>query len=80
MRARSTLLTLAAGQFGVVTRRQALAAGLSSADFARRRGLPRPEAQVTLGPYRVDFLWRASRVVVETNDFASHAALGSSPA
>ncbi len=28
--------------------------------------------QAWLGPYRVDFYWRAQGVVVETNDFASH--------
>ncbi len=42
-------------------------------EFVRARGLPRPELQAQLGPYRADFLWRAQRVVVETNDFASHA-------
>ncbi len=41
-------------------------------EFVRGRGLPRPEVQAWLGPYRVDFFWRAQRVVVETNDFASH--------
>ncbi len=38
----------------------------------RARGLPRPEVQAQLGPYRADFFWRDRRVVVETNDFASH--------
>ena len=41
-------------------------------EFIRARGLPRPEVQAQLGPYRADFYWRAERVVVETHDFASH--------
>ncbi len=41
-------------------------------EFVRARGLPPPEVQAPLGPYRADFLWRAQRVAVETNDFASH--------
>lgn len=36
-------------------------------------GLPRPEAQVQLGPYRPDFCWRAARVIVETDGFDSHS-------
>jgi len=41
-------------------------------DFIRARGLPEPEVHAQLGPYEADFLWRAQRVVAETNDFASH--------
>lgn len=36
-------------------------------------GIPRPEAQVQLGPYRADFCWRAPRVIVETDGFGSHS-------
>ena len=35
-------------------------------------GLPRPEVNQTLGPYTVDFLWRESKLVVETDGGASH--------
>ena len=35
-------------------------------------GLPQPEVNVPLGPFIVDFLWRASRLVVETDGGASH--------
>jgi hypothetical protein len=40
--------------------------------FCRRYNLPIPEVNVTLGPYTVDFLWRAERVVVETDSFRTH--------
>ena len=42
-------------------------------EFVRARGIRMPEVQAPLGPYRVDFLWRLERVVVEADDFASHA-------
>lgn len=41
--------------------------------FVRRRALPEPEVHAAVGPYEADFLWRAARVVVETDDFRSHA-------
>ena len=40
--------------------------------FCRRHGLPRPEVNVRLGRREVDFLWRAERVVAETDDFRYH--------
>lgn len=40
--------------------------------FCRRYGLPRPEVNVRLGRFEVDFLWRAERVAVETDDFRYH--------
>ncbi|MGI8460995.1 MAG: DUF559 domain-containing protein [Solirubrobacterales bacterium] len=40
-------------------------------------GLPKPEVNVHVGPYRVDFLWRAERVVVEVDGFAFHSSRGS---
>lgn len=41
--------------------------------FVRRRGLPEPEVHAAVGPYEADFLWRAARVVVETDDYRTHA-------
>jgi very-short-patch-repair endonuclease len=35
-------------------------------------GLPRPETNVRIGRYEVDFLWRAERLVVEVDGFAFH--------
>jgi very-short-patch-repair endonuclease len=38
----------------------------------RRHHLPPPEVNVTLGPYTVDFLWRAQRLVVEVDTYGTH--------
>lgn len=40
--------------------------------FCRHHGLPRPEVNVKVGRFEVDFLWRAGRVVIETDDFHYH--------
>jgi very-short-patch-repair endonuclease len=40
--------------------------------LCRRHQLPRPELGVQLGKWTVDFLWRARRLVVETDGFAYH--------
>jgi hypothetical protein len=40
--------------------------------FCGRHRLPRPEVNVKLGPYTADFLWRAERVVVETDSYRTH--------
>ena len=40
--------------------------------FCRRHGLPRPEVNVKVGRFEVDFVWRAHRVAVETDDFRYH--------
>jgi very-short-patch-repair endonuclease len=34
--------------------------------------LPRPHVNVRIGPYEVDFLWRAERLIVETDGAATH--------
>ena len=34
--------------------------------------LPRPEVNVQIGPYEVDFFWRAERVIVEVDGRATH--------
>jgi very-short-patch-repair endonuclease len=41
-------------------------------DLCRRYGLPRPEVNVKLGRWTVDFLWRDPRVVVETDFWIYH--------
>lgn len=44
-------------------------------DFLRlchRHRLPRPEVNVRIGPYLVDFLWRGKRFVVETDSYVYH--------
>ena len=48
--------------------------GLESRFIAlcRRHHLPIPEVNVRLGPFTVDFLWRAERVIVETDSFRTH--------
>ncbi len=38
----------------------------------RRYRLPKPEVNVKVGPYRVDFLWRDRRVIVEVDGWESH--------
>jgi very-short-patch-repair endonuclease len=40
--------------------------------FCRRRSLPQPEPNARLGPFTVDFLWRAEKVVVETDSYRTH--------
>jgi len=40
--------------------------------LCRRHRLPRPEVNVRIGPYLVDFLWRDRRFVVETDSYLYH--------
>jgi very-short-patch-repair endonuclease len=40
--------------------------------LCRHFGLPKPEVNVKLGRWEVDFLWRARRLVVETDTFTYH--------
>jgi len=40
--------------------------------LCRRQGLPRPEVNVEIAGITVDFLWRDSRVVVETDGYRYH--------
>jgi very-short-patch-repair endonuclease len=37
-----------------------------------RRRLPRPEVNVRIGPFLIDFLWRDERLVVETDSYLHH--------
>jgi very-short-patch-repair endonuclease len=45
---------------------------LSFLRLCRRRRLPEPEVNVHIGPYRVDFLWRSRRLIVETDGDRYH--------
>jgi very-short-patch-repair endonuclease len=40
--------------------------------FCRRHRLPDPEPNAKLGRFTVDFLWRAEKVVVETDSYRTH--------
>jgi very-short-patch-repair endonuclease len=40
--------------------------------LARRHRLPQPEVNVRIDRYRVDFLWRAQRLIVEVDGWESH--------
>jgi len=40
--------------------------------ICRRHRLPEPEVNVPVGPYTVDFLWRAERLVVEVDTYGTH--------
>jgi very-short-patch-repair endonuclease len=52
-----------------LTRSEAEAAFLR---LVRAAGLPHPEANVRIGGYEVDFLWRPQRLAVEIDGFAYH--------
>jgi very-short-patch-repair endonuclease len=41
-------------------------------ELCRRHGIPAPEVNVKVGRWRVDFLWRAERVAVETDSYLYH--------
>lgn len=40
--------------------------------ICRRYGVPEPELNVRIGRYRVDFLWRAARLIIETDGYVYH--------
>jgi very-short-patch-repair endonuclease len=40
--------------------------------ICRHHRLPRPEVNVRIGPYLVDFHWRERRLVVETDSYLYH--------
>jgi very-short-patch-repair endonuclease len=40
--------------------------------LCRRYGIPKPEVNVRVGRWTVDFLWRAEGVAVETDSYAYH--------
>jgi very-short-patch-repair endonuclease len=43
--------------------------------LCRRHRLPRPEVNARVGRFRVDFLWRAERLIVETDGERFHRGL-----
>ena len=43
-------------------------------ELVDRARLPRPETNVRIGSYEVDALWRAERIVVEVDGYASHSS------
>lgn len=45
--------------------------------LARRAGLPRPDTNVTIGQYEIDFLWRAEGVAVEVDGYRYHSSRSS---
>jgi very-short-patch-repair endonuclease len=40
--------------------------------LCKGHGLPKPEVNVRIGSYEVDFLWRERKVIVETDGYATH--------
>ena len=40
--------------------------------LCRRHRLPRPEVNVPMGPYLVDFIWRDRKLIVETDSYLYH--------
>jgi very-short-patch-repair endonuclease len=40
--------------------------------LCRRHRLPRPEVNVRIGPFQVDFLWRDRSLIVEVDGWESH--------
>jgi len=40
--------------------------------LCQSHGIPKPEVNVKIGRYTVDFLWRAERLVVETDTYGTH--------
>ena len=40
--------------------------------ICRQHGIPKPEVNVHIGPYTVDFLWREARLVVEVDSYRYH--------
>ena len=41
-------------------------------ELCAKHGLPIPETQVEIGPYRVDFFWRDRKLVLETDGRDTH--------
>jgi very-short-patch-repair endonuclease len=40
--------------------------------LCRRHSLPKPDCQVIIGPYTVDFLWPAANLIVEVDGWETH--------
>jgi very-short-patch-repair endonuclease len=61
------------GPEGQVADRAASELELVFLRLCRRSRLPEPELNVRVGSVEVDFFWRSSRVIVETDGYRSHA-------
>jgi very-short-patch-repair endonuclease len=44
--------------------------------ICRSEGFPLPEQNVVVGPYKVDFLWREARLIIETDGWETHGTRG----
>jgi very-short-patch-repair endonuclease len=42
--------------------------------ICHEHGIPKPEVNVRIGPYQVDFLWRVARLVVEVDSYRYHSS------
>jgi very-short-patch-repair endonuclease len=62
---------LAAGGGPALTRSEAEAKFLA---LVRTAGLPIPEANVSVGRYEIDFLWRSAGIAVEVDGFQHHSS------
>lgn len=40
--------------------------------LCRRHGLPKPQTQVIVGAYTVDFLWPNQRLIIEADGYETH--------
>ena len=67
---RLAALAATEGRFSTVTRSRPEETLLA---LVRAGGLPEPEVNVVLGPYIVDFLWRAEGLVVEVDGYEFHS-------
>jgi very-short-patch-repair endonuclease len=43
-------------------------------ELVRKARLPEPAVNVSVGGHRVDFYWRAEKLIVEVNGFAYHSS------
>ena len=43
-------------------------------ELVRKAGLPDPELNARVGPWEVDLLWRAERLIVEVDGYAFHSS------
>lgn len=42
--------------------------------LCRKQSIPKPEVNVSVGPYTVDFLWREHALIVETDGYRYHSS------
>jgi very-short-patch-repair endonuclease len=66
------ILDLPIDAAAIVPDRAASALELAFLELCRRHRIRKPEVNVRVGPYRVDFLWRRERLVVETDGERYH--------